>query len=135
MRIIEDRTLKPMHRCKGVGGRHAETGSRGSVCASLTVLPFHPPGSNSDLHPPHGLLGPQGIGQAGSGKVDTDEAAEVIDAIAKTVAEIPRGVTGSQPIGGRDSVVTTGNGTVEVCLGASCKRSPLWLRSTETTSA
>ena len=34
------------------------------------------------------LLGPQGIGQAGSGKVDTDEADEVIDAIAKTVAEL-----------------------------------------------
>ena len=42
---------------------------------------------------------------------------------------------GSQPTGGRDSVITTGDGTVEVCLGASCKRSPLWLRSTETTSA
>jgi hypothetical protein len=42
---------------------------------------------------------------------------------------------GSQPIGGRDSVITTGHGTVKVCLGASCKRSPLWLRSTETTSA
>ena len=34
------------------------------------------------------LLGPQGIGQAGSAKVDTDEADEVIDAIAKTVAEL-----------------------------------------------
>jgi hypothetical protein len=34
------------------------------------------------------LLGPQGIGQAGSDKVDTDEADEVIDAIAKTVAEL-----------------------------------------------
>ena len=34
------------------------------------------------------LLGPQGIGQAGSGKVDTAEADEVIDAIAKTVAEL-----------------------------------------------
>ena len=34
------------------------------------------------------LLGPQGIGQAGSGKVDTDEADEVIDAIAKTFAEM-----------------------------------------------
>ena len=35
------------------------------------------------------LLGPRlGIGQAGSGKVDTDEADEVIDAIAKTVAEL-----------------------------------------------
>jgi hypothetical protein len=34
------------------------------------------------------LLGPQGIGQAGSGKVDTDEADEVIDAVAKTVAEM-----------------------------------------------
>jgi hypothetical protein len=32
------------------------------------------------------LLGPQGIGQAGSDKVDTTEA--VIDAIAKTVAEL-----------------------------------------------
>ena len=28
---------------------------------------------------------------------------------------------GSQPIGGRDSVVTTGDGTVEVFLGASCR--------------
>ena len=35
-----------------------------------------------------GLLGPQGIGQAGSDKVDTDEADEVINAIAKTVAEL-----------------------------------------------
>ena len=34
------------------------------------------------------LLGPQGIGQTGSDKVDTDEADEVIDAIAKTVAEL-----------------------------------------------
>ena len=34
------------------------------------------------------LLGPQGIGQAGSGKVDIAEADEVIDAIAKTVAEL-----------------------------------------------
>ena len=34
------------------------------------------------------LLGPQGIGQAGSDKVDTTEANEVIDAIAKTVAEL-----------------------------------------------
>jgi len=33
-------------------------------------------------------LGPQGIGQAGSAKVDTAEADEVIDAIAKTVAEL-----------------------------------------------
>ena len=60
------------------------------MCARLTVLPFHPPGSNSDLHPPwtgswdHDW----GIGQAGSDKVDTDEADEVIDAIAKTVAEL-----------------------------------------------
>ena len=37
--------------------------------------------------------------------------------------------TGSQPIGGRDSVVTTVDETVEVCLGATCKRSPLRLRS------
>ena len=51
--------------------------------------PFHPPGSNSDLHPHMDrLLGPQGIGQAGSDKVDTDEADEVIDTIAKTVAEL-----------------------------------------------
>jgi hypothetical protein len=35
--------------------------------------------------------------------------------------------TGSQPIGGGDSVVTTVD--VEVGLGATCKRSPLWLRS------
>jgi hypothetical protein len=34
------------------------------------------------------LLGPQGIGQAGLGKVDTAETDEVIDAIAKTVAEL-----------------------------------------------
>ena len=34
------------------------------------------------------LLGPQGIGQAGSDKVDTAEGDEVIDAIAKTVAEL-----------------------------------------------
>jgi hypothetical protein len=33
-------------------------------------------------------VGPQGIGQAGSDKVDTNEADEVIDAIAKTVAEL-----------------------------------------------
>ena len=53
------------------------------------IAPFHPPGSNSDLHPHMDrLLGPQGIGQAGSGKVDTAEADEVIDAIAKTVAEL-----------------------------------------------
>ena len=44
---MRDRTLKPMHRCKGVGGRHAETGSRGSVYARLTVPPFHPPGKNA----------------------------------------------------------------------------------------
>jgi hypothetical protein len=37
--------------------------------------------------------------------------------------------TGSQPIGGRDSVVTTVDETVEVGLGATCKRSPLRLRS------
>ena len=47
-----------------IGGRHAETGSRGSVCARLTD------------------------GQAASDKVDTAEADEVIDAIAKTVAEL-----------------------------------------------
>ena len=34
--------------------------------------PFHPPGSNSDLHPPHG----QALGQA-------DEADEVIDAMRR----------------------------------------------------
>ena len=34
------------------------------------------------------LLGPQGIGQAGSDNVDTGEADEVIDAIAKTFAEL-----------------------------------------------
>jgi hypothetical protein len=34
------------------------------------------------------LLGPQGIGQAGSDKVDTAEADEVVVAIAKTVAEL-----------------------------------------------
>src|SRR3974390_881843 len=41
---------------------------------------------------------------------------------------------GSHPIGGRDSVVTTGDETVEVCLGAWSKRLPLWVRSTETMS-
>ena len=59
------------------------------MCARLTVLPFHPPGSNSDLHPHMDrLFGPQGIGQAGSDKVDTTEADEVIDAAAKTVGEL-----------------------------------------------
>src|SRR6516225_11402712 len=42
---------------------------------------------------------------------------------------------GSHAIGGRDSVVTTGDETVEVCLGPTGKRSPLWVRSTETVSA
>src|SRR5215475_13618614 len=41
---------------------------------------------------------------------------------------------GSHPIGGRDSIVTTGGGTLEVRLGTSGKRSPLWVRSTETIS-
>ena len=41
---------------------------------------------------------------------------------------------GSQPIGGRDSVVTTGDETVGVSLTASGSRSPLWVRSTETPS-
>jgi hypothetical protein len=53
------------------------------------VPPFHPPGviPTSTPHMDR-LLGPQGIGQAGSDKVDTAEADEVIDAIAKTVAEL-----------------------------------------------
>ena len=42
---------------------------------------------------------------------------------------------GSHPIGGRDSVVTTGGGTFEVRLGTCGKRSPLWIRSSETMSA
>ena len=50
-----------MHRCKGVGGRHAETGSRGSVCARCRSC--------------HCFIRP--------GKAD-----EVIDAVAKTVAEL-----------------------------------------------
>jgi hypothetical protein len=54
------------------------------------VPPFHLPGSNSDLAPDMDrLLGPRlRIGQAGSDKVDTDEADEVIDAVAKTVVEL-----------------------------------------------
>ena len=54
------------------------------------VPPFHPHGSNSDIHPHMDRLldHDRGIGQAGSGKVDTGEADEVIDAIAKTVAEL-----------------------------------------------
>jgi hypothetical protein len=53
------------------------------------VPPFHPPGviPTSTPHMDR-LLGPQGLGQAGSDKVDTAEADEVIDAIAKTVAEL-----------------------------------------------
>jgi hypothetical protein len=43
------------------------------------------------------LLGPQGIGQAGSDKVDTAEADEVIDAIAKTVAELASQQNGAHP--------------------------------------
>jgi hypothetical protein len=50
-----------MHRCKGVGGRHAETGSRGSVCARCRSC--------------HRFTR--------RGKAD-----EVIDAIAKTIAEL-----------------------------------------------
>src|SRR5262249_24797548 len=34
---------------------------------------------------------------------------------------------GSHPIGGRESVVTTGDGTVGVCFEASGSRSPLWV--------
>ena len=34
---------------------------------------------------------------------------------------------GSHPIGGRESVVTTGDETVEVCFEASGSRSPLWV--------
>jgi hypothetical protein len=37
--------------------------------------------------------------------------------------------TVSQPIGGGDCVVTIVDGAVGVGLGATCKRSPLWLRS------
>jgi hypothetical protein len=33
----------------------------------------------------------------------------------------------SHPIGGRDRVVTTGDDAFEACLGASGKRSPLWV--------
>ena len=47
-----------MHRCKGVGGRHAETGSRGSVCLGRSCHRF----------------------------IRRGKADEVIDAIAKTVA-------------------------------------------------
>ena len=38
----------------------------------------------------------------------------------------------SHPIGGRDSVVTTGDEALEACLGTSGRRSPLWVWSTET---
>src|ERR1700719_3462341 len=33
----------------------------------------------------------------------------------------------SHPIGGRDSVVTTGDEAFEACLGTSGRRSPLWV--------
>jgi hypothetical protein len=33
----------------------------------------------------------------------------------------------SHPIGGRDSVVTTGDEAFEMCLGTRDKRSPLWV--------
>jgi hypothetical protein len=70
--------------------RHAETGSRGSVCARCrSCHRFTRPGVIPTSTPQMDrLLGPQGIGQAGSDRVDTDEADEVIDAIAKTVAEL-----------------------------------------------
>src|SRR6476660_2672587 len=38
----------------------------------------------------------------------------------------------SHPIGGRDSVVTTGDEALEARLGTSGRRSPLWVWSTET---
>ena len=34
---------------------------------------------------------------------------------------------GSHPIGGRESVITTGDETVEIFFGASGNRSPLWV--------
>ena len=74
--------------CKGVGGRHAETGSRGSVCLGRSRHRFTRPGVIPTSTPPHGQARHKGIGQAGSDKVDTAEADEVIDAIAKTVAEL-----------------------------------------------
>ena len=45
---LSDRVLKPLHRCKGVGGRHAEISIAAERVRKLTVLPFHPPGSNSE---------------------------------------------------------------------------------------
>ena len=41
------------------------------------------------------LLGPRGIGQAGSDKVDTDEADEVIDAVAEFRREEATSAVGS----------------------------------------
>ena len=63
------------------------------MCARLTVLPFHPPGTEHK-----GQFDPPPTGQAWGPieceigqqlrKADTDEADDVIDAIAKTVAEL-----------------------------------------------
>ena len=39
---------------------------------------------------------------------------------------------GSHPIGGRESVVTTGDGTVGIFFEARGNRSPLWVRASET---
>ena len=67
----------PTSICCGIRSLSPAAIGRCSVCARLTVLPFHPPGRNADPD-----------GQAASDKVDTDEADEVIDSIAKTVAEL-----------------------------------------------
>ena len=59
MRIIEGSNPNPMHRCKGVGGRHAETGSRGSLTRSTDCFRVDlSTETNSTL--PH-------VGQAGEG--------------------------------------------------------------------
>ena len=81
-----------MHRCKGVGGRHAEISIAAERVPRSIVPPFHPPGSNSDLYPPHmdRLLGPRLRNRTSRLRQSRycGEADEVIDAIAKTVAEL-----------------------------------------------
>ena len=66
----------------------ADTLKSGSPLQRVPCYRFIRPGVIRTSTPPDRLLGPQGIGQAGSDKVDTGEAEEVIDAVAKTVAEL-----------------------------------------------
>src|ERR1700731_4923687 len=75
------------------------------------------------------------IATPSSCRTSTDYSLPVSPAHCERFGTAARLKAGSHPIGGRDSVVTTGDETVEVCLGASGKRLPLLARSTETTSA